>query len=220
MIQSEHIEELMASLVKFQSELPTMPKDASGYGYKYTDLDTIVKTIKPIMAKYNIAFMQSVGGVNEEKLTITTRIFSAGGQYIEDTVLLPEIQNAKLNKAQVLGATITYMRRYTLCALLGITADEDVDCAVPIASPAPKVAPKQHTEFDFEPKGGPTTPEEGARIKALLSEVYANGQSVFSVDEKKTYSGYRKDKTAKELIEFIENALRNRRPDSALLVNN
>lgn len=213
MIQSTEINELMASLVKFQGELPTMPKDASGYGYKYTDLDTIVKTIKPIMAKYNLAFMQSVGGVDGEKLTITTRIFSAGGQYIEDTVLLPEIQNAKLNKAQVLGATITYMRRYTLCAMLGITADEDVDCAVPEVKPQ-----KSASHFDFEPKGGPTTAEEGARIKALLSAQYDNGQPVFTTEEKKAYSGYRKDKTASELIEFIENALRNRCPTSSLLV--
>ena len=42
----------------------------------------------------------------------------------------------------------------------------------------------------------------------------ADGGPVFSRDELVAYSSYRKYKTAAELIAFIENALRNRRPDA------
>lgn len=211
MLQSENIADLMKDLVQMQAELPTMPKDASGYGYKYTSLDTIVSTIKPIMAKHNLAFMQSVGGL--ENVTITTRIFNAMGQYIEDTVQLPTIQANKMNNAQVLGAVITYMRRYTLCALLGITADEDVDAALPAKEE--KKAPVQ--KAPQEQKGGPATQAESDRLNALVKTKYHDGTGVFTREEIELYLSYRKDKTAAELIEFIENALRNRMPDNELL---
>ena len=211
MLQSENIADLMKDLVQLQAELPTMPKDASGYGYKYTSLDTIVSTIKPIMAKHNLAFMQSVGGL--ENVTITTRIFNAMGQYIEDTVQLPTIQANKMNNAQVLGAVITYMRRYTLCALLGITADEDVDAALPAKEE--KRAPVQ--KAPQEQKGGPATQAESDRLNALVRAKYSNGKPVFTGEEINLYLSYRKDKTASELIAFIENALKNRMPDSELL---
>ena len=65
-------------------------------------------------------------------------------------------------------------------------------------------------------KGGPSTPEEVAKIRDLLESKYADGTPVFSKEEKLTYSSYRKEKyTAKELITFIENALKNRLPQTA-----
>lgn len=73
---------------------------------------------------------------------------------------------------------------------------------------------KQPAKLPFTPKGGESTPEEKARIKELCKAKYANGKRIFSNEEIKTYSGYRQTKTARELISFIENALRNRRGDA------
>lgn len=222
MIQSENINELLAALADVQSELPTMPKSKQAYGYKYTDLDTITQTIKPILSRHGIGYMQSVGGLAENGLTLTTRIFNRKGEYIEDTAAIPAITSTKNNAAQTLGMGITYMRRYALCAMLGITSDEDVDANTeqPQGSqqkptpPKQAARPKQPAKAQFTPKGGESTPEEKARIKELCGAKYANGKNVFSLDEIKLYSSYRKDKTATELIAFIENALRNRRADA------
>lgn len=73
---------------------------------------------------------------------------------------------------------------------------------------------KQPAKLPFTPKGGESTPEEKARIKELCQAKYADGKRIFSSEEIKTYSGYRQTKTARELIAFIENALRNRRGDA------
>ena len=73
---------------------------------------------------------------------------------------------------------------------------------------------KQPAKLPFTPKGGESTPEEKARIKELCEAKYADGKRIFSNEEIKTYSGYRQTKTARELIAFIENALRNRRGDA------
>jgi hypothetical protein len=218
MKQSESIAELWAALAEVQSELPTMPKSSQAYGYKYTDLDTITQTIKPILSKHGIGYMQSVGGLAENALTLTTRIFNKKGEYIEDTAALPTITSTKNNAAQTLGMSITYMRRYALCAMLGITSDEDVDANTngttqtapqkPPAPPAPPAPPKkQPAKFAFEPKGGETTPEEKKELGSLLSTQYPNGGAVFNKAEAKKYSDSRKDYTAREVIETIRRDL-------------
>ena len=219
MIQSESIAELLAALAEVQSELPTMPKSSQAYGYKYTDLDTITQTIKPILSKHGIGYMQSVGGLAENALTLTTRIFSKKGEYIEDTAALPTITSAKNNAAQTLGMSITYMRRYALCAMLGITSDEDVDANINgtqtqrIDKPTPpKQAerPKQPAKFAFEPKGGETTPAEKKEIGGMLSTKYPDGGAVFNTEEAKKYSAMRKDYTAREVIDAIKKVLQAR----------
>lgn len=70
-----------------------------------------------------------------------------------------------------------------------------------------------------ELKGGESTEEEKARIKELCTAKYENGSPIFTQEEMRLYSSYRKEKTATELIEFIENALRNRRADAPELAN-
>ena len=215
MIQSENIAELLAEIAEVQSELPTMPKCSQAYGYKYTDLDTITQTVKPILYKHGIGYIQSVGGLAADGMTLTTRLFNKQGQYIEDTAALPAITSTKNNAAQTLGMSITYMRRYALCAMLGITSDEDVDANALERTPPKNGATAQKPSQKAELKGGESTEAEKARIRDLCEARYADGKPVFTRDEKLLYSSYRKDKyTAAELIAFIENALRNRRPDA------
>lgn len=222
MIESENIAELLASLVEIQNEMPTFPKGSQGYGYRYTDLDCIVKTIKPILHKYSVGYMQSVGACGGV-LTLTTRLFNSKGQYIEDTTILPEINGVKANSAQVAGMSITYMRRYCLCSMLGITSDEDIDANAFERENARQEKkaepPKQHVPIVYA-DGKEATPEEAARLQELGKALYLNGQPIFSSDEKKIYFGYRTEKTAKQLIEFMENALRNRCADAPELPEN
>lgn len=225
MIQSESINKLLAALADVQSELPTMPKASEGYGYKYCDLDTISQTIKPILHKHGVGYMQSVGNENGAT-TLTTRVFNRDGEYIEDTAVLPQISGTKNNAAQTLGMSITYMRRYTLCAMLGITSEEDVDANTSQQPEQPKQqqlalsdkrpqATAKAAQPKPEKKGGETTPEESARLNELCRATYANGKKVFSPQEIQLYLSYRAEKyTAQELIAFIENALRNRRADA------
>ena len=68
MIQSENITELLVALEAVQSELPTMPKNTPAYGYKYADLDTITQTIKPILHKHGLAYIQSIGGTSQDDI--------------------------------------------------------------------------------------------------------------------------------------------------------
>src|SRR5574344_297897 len=220
MLQSGSIAELLAALAEVQRELPTMPKSKQAYGYKYTDLDTITQTIKPILSKHGIGYMQSVGGLTENALTLTTRIFNKKGEYIEDTAALPTITSTKNNAAQTLGMSITYMRRYALCAMLGITSDEDLDANINGTTqtqgsdkptpPKQEARPKQPAKLAFEPKGGETTPDEKKELGNLLASKDANGKPISTRDEMKKYSDMRKDYTAREVIDAIKKELQAR----------
>lgn len=171
MNQSESVKSISEALVKAQSEFGTLPKDKNGYGYKYTDIDTVISYVRPILSKNGLAFMQTLSTV-DGKSAMTTRVLHTSGEWIEDTVVLPDVVLAKTNAAQNMGASITYMRRYSLCAVLGISADEDTDAVVEVRTvePAKKPAPKEE-----KPKKIEFTKDEIEMMnKWKVAEVFTN----------------------------------------------
>lgn len=205
MKQSESINTLLKSLTMAQSQYPTLPKDKKGYGYNYTDLDTVITTIKPIFEKNKLGFIQSLTTLENGKNGITTRIFSVEGEWIEDTIALPDVAMAKTNAAQNLGASITYMRRYALCSMLGISSDEDVD-----ATTTTETQSKQTQSKTPQLKGGPDTPDQTKKINELL-KTEINGFKVFSSEEIKQVASWRLEYTADEVIASLQDEVNKRK---------
>lgn len=204
MRQSESIKNLLPALMDAQKEIPTMPKNAKAYGYNYTDLDTITSVIKPILARHNISYMQSVGMDDEGRSTLTTRIFSRDGEYIEDVTTLPVIQSAKNNSAQTMGMAITYVRRYALCAMLGITSDEDVDANTVMGNSVPQNV--QNAMNGTVSRQGNS--DVSAEINKLISMVNDNGMAVFSDDEKNSFRAMWKQKPPMQILSEVRAALK------------
>jgi hypothetical protein len=115
---------LFKALAAFQQEVPAIHEGTKGYGYTYSDLKTIFKVINPILAKHNLGFTQLVQGDS-----IKTIIFhTESGENIETECLMPEnVQLKGMNAFQVAGSAITYYRRYSLSAALGLVTDVDSD---------------------------------------------------------------------------------------------
>ena len=211
MKQSESISKLLSGLMDVQREIPTMPKNKDGYGYKYTDLDTITSVIKPILARHDIAYMQSVGTNEQGQNILTTRIFNRDGEYIEDSTILPIIQGTKNNSAQTLGMSITYMRRYALCAMFGITSDEDVD-ANTFNAPQQTQAPQNVQNVASAMNGAVTeTRNIGVEIKNLLESVDANGMAIFTENDKERFRAECKSKGLSAVLSDVQNELTRRR---------
>ena len=184
-----------------------MPKNAKAYGYNYTDLDTITSVIKPILARHNISYMQSVGMDDEGRSTLTTRIFSRDGEYIEDVTLLPVIQSAKNNSAQTMGMAITYVRRYALCAMLGITSDEDVDANTVMGNSVPQNVQNVQNAMNGT-ASRQSNSDVSAEISRLLSMVGADGVAIFSDDEKTNFRAMWKQKPPMQILSEIKSALK------------
>ncbi len=205
MKQSESVKTILSDLGKAQAEFPTLPKDTNGYNYKYTNLDTVISTLRPILTKHNIGFMQSLTTTENGKAAMTTRLFHITGEWLEDTTPLPDVLLSKGNAAQNLGAAITYMKRYTLCAMLGVSCDEDPDGKAD-GNPdfnARKQNNNPPAKQNNAPAGGWDTKEQGARIKELLNSKYPDGTPIFADSDHRAITTMRATKTADEVIRML-----------------
>jgi hypothetical protein len=112
--------ELIKALIRARSEFPKIPKDKLNPAFKgvrYASLDSILDSVVPCLCRHGLAVVQTL---DEGKL-ITT-LYHESGQSIYSSYLLPSGLDA-----QKMGAAITYGRRYSICSILCITADEDTD---------------------------------------------------------------------------------------------
>lgn len=126
-MQSESITNLTKALIEAQLELQNPDKNTQGYGYKYADLASILDLVKPVLKKYHLAISQLAGDDGNGKVGVTTILMHESGEYLSSTLYLPIPDMASANSTQRAGASITYARRYSLSAILNISADEDTD---------------------------------------------------------------------------------------------
>ncbi len=121
-MQSEQINELAAAMAKMQGELESAAKSSENpfFKNKYADLATVWDVCRAPMSKNGLALMQQINYVNDKAMLLTTLTHSSG-QWMRS---IAPIITAKQD-AQGMGAGLTYMRRYAMCAMLGITQDDD-----------------------------------------------------------------------------------------------
>jgi len=116
---------LLTALNKVQGELKPVEKSKSNphFRSKYATLEDILEVAIPLLSKHGLVLIQSLAGT-ETSPTLETIIAHVSGQNIKSTAPL----FCKELTSQGLGSAITYMRRYSLMAILGIsTTDEDDD---------------------------------------------------------------------------------------------
>lgn len=121
-----------AALAKAQANITNPPrnrevkvkiKTGGQYTFRYSTLDTIIEHIRKPLTDNGLWFVQRLESNGEGKYHLVTELVHASGQSIASkTPLLVEGGGN-----QQFGSALTYMRRYALCALLGIAADEDDD---------------------------------------------------------------------------------------------
>lgn len=140
-METQSIKNIAIALGKFQSSCPTINKNTKGYGYKYADLPYIMETITPILKDCDLSFTQLVGG-DDGKVSVTTvLIHNKTGESFKTTISANVSANkGGMSEIQAIGSIITYLRRYSLSAILGIVTDEDIDGHVP--TPSKKTATK------------------------------------------------------------------------------
>lgn len=113
------------------NEVPNFSTDetanAGSRTYKYLNLATLLKNIKPIFEKYDIAFSQRVtfGGTGDGRQTLGTVETIIFDENEQQTVC--EYPFFVTGDPQQVGSAITYARRYSLTTVLGIFPDKDDD---------------------------------------------------------------------------------------------
>lgn len=124
---------LSNKFIQVLNEVPNFVTDetaqAGNRTYKYLNLATILKTIKPVFEKHGLAFSQRVTFSNEGEArqvigTVETIIFDS-----EEQMVACSYPFFVTGDPQQVGSAITYARRYSLYAVLGIFPDKDDDGA-------------------------------------------------------------------------------------------
>jgi hypothetical protein len=135
---------LYKSLAQFQKDIKQIPKDSSGYGYKYCRLDTLIKIVTPVLNKNGLVLIQSIDTDIESRLPSvkTTLAHIESSESIVSWTPVSEVKLGSMNHYQSVGAGITYFRRYSLQGMLGIFPDEDIDANEDPAPASIKSKPK------------------------------------------------------------------------------
>jgi hypothetical protein len=125
MFQSENINELAAALSKAQGEISPAIKDNVNphFKSKYADLNSVWNACRQPLSKNGLAIIQTMGHDDKGHLQLITTLVHSSGQWIKSH--LPIV--TQKNDAQGIGSALTYMRRYSLSAIVGIAPDEDDD---------------------------------------------------------------------------------------------
>lgn len=125
MNKSTEIKNISVAMIKVQSEIKGMTPDAKNPFFKsnYITLDGILEYIRPILSKNEVWLVQEAKGL-DNTVEIKTCLYHSSGEFIETESL--EMIPSK-NDPQVLGSLITYLKRYQLSALLGISSEVDDD---------------------------------------------------------------------------------------------
>lgn len=122
---------LSKKFMQVLNEVPNFSTDetanAGSRTYKYLNLATLLKNIKPIFEKHGIAFSQKVtfdgAGDGRQILgTVETIIFDEN-----EAQTVCSYPLFVTGDPQQVGSAITYARRYSLTTVLGIFPDKDDD---------------------------------------------------------------------------------------------
>lgn len=119
--------EFFTALAAFQAEVPPIRKseavNAGQRSYSFAPLDTILDTIRPALTKNGLAWTARPT-VTEHGFVLRSSLVHTGGHREESDYPLPDPAS---NGAQIIGSALTYARRYSLTALLGVAPSGEDD---------------------------------------------------------------------------------------------
>ena len=133
MEEEEKRDQLYAALAKAQGEITAaealQTADAGSYSYKYADLAACLEVVRKPLSDNELALIQ-IPSFIDGAVHIETIIGHSSGQSISCTMSM----HPEKGGPQAIGAVMTYLRRYSLSAMLGV-AQYDDDAAAATKGP-------------------------------------------------------------------------------------
>ena len=145
-MNSETTGEIAKALAAAQATMQnaTLNKVNPHYRSKYADLAAIRDAAIPALAKQEIAVTQMVD-TDDGGAVLHTMLTHSSGEWFSSTYPLPPM----IDNPQKMGSALTYARRYSLAAMVGISAEEDDDANAASEPPA-KSSAQAKRDKDFE----------------------------------------------------------------------
>ena len=211
-------------IIEVMADINAIGKDRRNQqqGLQFRGIDDVMNELHSSLAKCGVFVLPKVleetrttgktsrgGDMFYTRLKINFGFYAEDGSHVDAVVIGEAMDTGDKASNKALSIGLKYAMLQVFCIPTEDEKDPDAVSPQPAAGtmqqqPQQK---KPSAKFDFEPKGGETTPAEKKEIGGLLASKYTNGAPVFSKDEAKKYSDMRKDYTAREVIEIIKRDL-------------
>ena len=129
---------------------------------KYASLGAVIQASRPILAKHKLSLVQfPISGAAASDLSspaqpspglrppspapagegqrggvdyvgVESILAHESGEFIAERIVIPLVEEKGKTRVQCAGSTLTYLRRYSWAAILGMYSDEDSDGASPV----------------------------------------------------------------------------------------
>jgi hypothetical protein len=166
---------LASALAAVQAELPKIAKgetaDTGKYTYTYADLADISAAVLPLTGKHGLAFTACPTVTDAGAFVLRYKLKHTSGEEEGGDYPL-SLQGGP----QAQGSLITYARRYTLCAVVGVAPEDDDGQAAQRASEQPAPKPRKVNLAELEDLIEEATDRkihgdyDGLRVYAALSD--------------------------------------------------
>ncbi len=114
---------VLSNLMKAKQEIGTVKKDSKNPFHKsnYASLNAYIDASEEHLLKNGLILVQAGNGNFGQPMMVSTLIHPESGQWLKSYF---PILNPKAD-SQGLGASVTYMRRYSISTLLGLVSEDD-----------------------------------------------------------------------------------------------
>lgn len=156
MQRSESISQLAAALAKAQSVMTGALRDSENphFRSRYADLASVWEACREPLSSNGLSVAQLPGITDRGTVTVETVLLHESGEFIGGTIEIP----AAKSDAQAIGSALTYARRYSLAAVVGIAPeDDDAEGAVGRGN-----APGKKTQAPKKEGGSPPSAKKAA----------------------------------------------------------
>lgn len=126
---SPSTEKLDEALAKAQSEFKSAFKDSQNphFQSEFASLTSVIESARPALTKHGLSVTQWPIASNDGRIHLMTRV-AFKGEWMRSTFSIP----AQKNDPQGFGSSLTYIKRYSYAATLGIIdqLDDDAEAAM------------------------------------------------------------------------------------------
>ena len=212
-------------IIEVMADINAIGKDRRNQqqGFQFRGIDDVMNELHSSLAKCGVFVLPNVleetrttgktsrgGDMFYTRLKINFGFYAEDGSHVDAVVIGEAMDTGDKASNKALSIGLKYAMLQVFCIPTEDEKDPDAVSPQPAAGTMQPQQKKPAAKFDFEPKGGETTPAEKKEIGGLLASKYPNGALVFSKDEAKKYSAMRKDYTAREVIDAIKKELQTR----------
>ena len=153
--ESITIGKLAGALAKAQGKMRHAAKDSTNphFKTKYADLASVIEAAREPLGENGLAVVQVLHHIGGPDSLLVTKLIHESGEWMAS-----EYPIAITAQQQVNGSAITYARRYSYAAMLGIAADEDDDGNAAQGASTSRAASGQKAETKAATKKADTPP--------------------------------------------------------------